>query len=141
MYQEMMYCVRNELSRIVREKNTKEREAAGTGAELEADDAALLEERIDVALESIEELVTTALYDKIFSPPHSADAQLDENLASRIAALNILELSLEHLGLDLEKAGRWDESGRSMRDGLEDIIALAATGTSLLPLVHRTELI
>jgi hypothetical protein len=39
------------------------------------------------------------LTDSIFSPLHSDDGRHDEALASRIAALNLLDLSLDHLGL------------------------------------------
>lgn len=38
-------------------------------------------------------------YHRIFSPLGSDDARHDEALASRIAALNMLDLSLDHLGL------------------------------------------
>ena len=90
-----------------------------------------LENRVDASLEAIEKLLATILYDRLFSPASSGDAQEDENLASRIAALNLLELSLEHLGLDLGQDGGsdgWDANGRTIRDSLEEIIGSAGNG-------------
>lgn len=37
--------------------------------------------------------------ERLFSPIESDDARHDEALSSRIAALNMLDLSLDHLGL------------------------------------------
>ena len=94
-------------------------------------DSTQLDNRVDVSLERIEKVLTTVLFDRLFSPASSGDAQEDENLASRIAALNLLELSLEHLGLDLGQDGGsdgFDANGRTLRDSLEEIIGVAGKG-------------
>ncbi|KAJ2691194.1 hypothetical protein GGH99_002471 [Coemansia sp. RSA 1285] len=57
---------------------------------------------ICVALtECVEKLVMEAIYLQIFSPPSSLcdDRAQDEQLASKVAALNMADISLEHLGL------------------------------------------
>ena len=40
----------------------------------------------------------------LFRPSHSDDASHDEALSSRIAALNMLDLTLDHLGVDSGKS-------------------------------------
>ena len=99
------------------------------------------DDRIDAALERVEEVVTGALYDRLFSPHSSGDQQADENLASRIAALNILELSLDHLGIDLAGGGldEWNDGQRTIRDSLEDIIGLAGKGALFFPMCSRRQ--
>ncbi|KAK4699257.1 hypothetical protein P7C70_g7008, partial [Phenoliferia sp. Uapishka_3] len=128
----LFYGVREELSRGVTAKVAKKRREAverGLGEkDLEEVDHGSVQERVDAALEEIEHIVTVTLYDRLFSPQSSGDVQEDENLASRIAALNILELSLDHLGIDLGGGGLddWNDGQRTIRDSLEDIIGSAS---------------
>lgn len=42
---------------------------------------------------------------RLFSPATSDDASHDEALSSRVAAMNMVDLGLEHLGVDIGKAG------------------------------------
>jgi hypothetical protein len=42
---------------------------------------------------------------RLFMQPDSDDASHDETLASRVAALNVLDLTLEHLDIDVGGAG------------------------------------
>ncbi|GAA5956996.1 hypothetical protein JCM3765_006664 [Sporobolomyces pararoseus] len=91
------------------------------------EDFGVLEERVDSTLAEVENLIlSTSLYPHVFSPPFSSDAQDDENLASRIAALNVLELSLEHLGVELgsEEEGLpgWENQKRGVRETVEDLV-------------------
>ncbi|GAA6020550.1 hypothetical protein JCM11491_000792 [Sporobolomyces phaffii] len=90
------------------------------------EDFGVLEERVDATLSEIEDVVlSTALYPHAFSPPFSSDSQDDENLASRIAALNVLELGLEHLGVDLGTAEEglpgWEHQKRGASETMEDL--------------------
>ncbi|KAI9260275.1 hypothetical protein EDC94DRAFT_136959 [Helicostylum pulchrum] len=55
-------------------------------------------ERLDV----IETYICNQLYDELFANPDGDEAMQDEALESRIAALNLLDLSLEHLGVLLQ---------------------------------------
>ncbi|KAJ2559776.1 hypothetical protein EV175_000161 [Coemansia sp. RSA 1933] len=54
-------------------------------------------------IECVEKLVTESIYLQIFSPPHHLsqcdDRAQDEQLASKVAALNVADITLEHLGL------------------------------------------
>ncbi len=43
---------------------------------------------------------------RLFLPPGTDDASHDEALSSRIAAVNLLDLGLGHLGVEVGKAGR-----------------------------------
>ncbi len=47
----------------------------------------------------------TDLNVRLYSLPKSDDASHDEALSSRVAALNMLDLGLEHLGVDVGAAG------------------------------------
>lgn len=72
-------------------------------------------------LQAIEDAVTQELYDRLFAPPQFKDRELDGNLASRIAALNLLGLDLPHLGLVLPTTK--SEAGVKLREGLDNLIA------------------
>lgn len=129
---------RNITSEKIKEKRRREGHYATTGEHVdgveedeEANEAAM-DALLDRGLERIEEVVIVAVYDRLFSPSGANDAQLDENLATRIKALNQLELSLEHLGVELGggvgASQGWDTDSRTMRDSLEDIIGIAGKG-------------
>ncbi|KAF8141862.1 hypothetical protein EV363DRAFT_35915 [Boletus edulis] len=67
------------------------------------------EEQVDEAqirdvLETIEATLCTLLYDRLFLPSTSDDASHNEALSSRVAALNMLDLGLEHLDIDIGDA-------------------------------------
>ncbi|WWD20698.1 hypothetical protein CI109_105174 [Kwoniella shandongensis] len=70
--------------------------------------------------ERVEALVCRLLYNRMFSPLESDDAKHDEALASRIAALNMLDLSLDHLGLITHPEGEQPEG--TVAKGLADIV-------------------
>ena len=55
-------------------------------------------ERLDL----IETYVCNQLYDRLFANPDGDEAMQDEALESRIAALNLLDLDLNHLGVLLQ---------------------------------------
>lgn len=65
-------------------------------------------------------LVDRKLTGRLFSPLDSDDTKHDEALASRIAALNMLDLSLDHLGL-ITRPEDEDEPG-TIADGLAKIV-------------------
>ncbi|KAI9573913.1 hypothetical protein HD554DRAFT_2166739 [Boletus coccyginus] len=76
-------------------------DARPVGEMEEADEA-----RIRDVLETIEATLSTLLYDRqvLFLPSTSDDASHNEALSSRIAALNMLDLGLEHLDVDIGDA-------------------------------------
>ncbi|KAK4055886.1 hypothetical protein OIO90_003143 [Microbotryomycetes sp. JL221] len=119
-------------SSILNTLTDRKREETATGqttdvttTRLTREDEIIIEESVTRALETVEDTITSLLYDKLFAIGLSDDFQQDENLSSRIAALNVLEISLEHLGLDLGDDG--DDNGYGgdaveVRDAIDDIM-------------------
>ncbi|KZP01711.1 hypothetical protein CALVIDRAFT_552043 [Calocera viscosa TUFC12733] len=70
------------------------------------------------ALDRVESVLCTLLYDRLFCPAESDDARHDEALASRVAALNMLDLGLGHLGVDVLGSG--GEAGGE--EGVEEVV-------------------
>jgi hypothetical protein len=139
-YQETLHAVRLDLTRNIGSAPSAHSDADwSTAPSLE--DFSQLEERVDASLEKVEEVVTSVLYDRLFAPPSARDLQEDENLASRIAALNVLELDLEHLGLELgneEGLAGWEGRSSNARDSLEDLAALVGKGACAVPYFVRS---
>lgn len=134
-YQDLTDAMRVDLNRTLRVRLVKEkrrgRDSETAESELDQDDYVSLEEKADASLERVEEVVTSILYDRLFAPLASSDSQEDENLASRIAALNMLELSLEHLGLDLsseKSSDEWGAQSRPITDSLEEVVRIVGEG-------------
>lgn len=63
------------------------------------------ESRVKELVEVVEATLSTLFYDRLFLPSHSDDASHNEALSSHIAALNLLDLGLEHLDVDVGSAG------------------------------------
>ncbi|CEG67400.1 hypothetical protein RMATCC62417_03837 [Rhizopus microsporus] len=57
----------------------------------------------DASLDKIESLLCEQLYDYFFTDPHGDEAMQGEALESRIAAFNLLDLDLSHLGVSLSQ--------------------------------------
>ncbi|KAI0063996.1 hypothetical protein BV25DRAFT_1823488 [Artomyces pyxidatus] len=56
-------------------------------------------------LEAVERVICTLFYDRLYLQPKCDDASHDEALSSRVAALNMLDLGMEHLGVEVGSAG------------------------------------
>ncbi|KAL6306233.1 hypothetical protein BKA93DRAFT_895417 [Sparassis latifolia] len=56
-------------------------------------------------MDGVERVICSMFYDRLFLPVTADDASHDEALSSRIAAVNLLDLGLAHLGVDVGKAG------------------------------------
>ena len=69
---------------------------------------------------------------RLFSPIESDDARHDEVLASRIAALNMLDLSLDHLGLitQPDEVDEEIEDKHAIQNGLRDVVEQIGEGMS-----------
>ncbi|KAH9947014.1 hypothetical protein B0H21DRAFT_740607 [Amylocystis lapponica] len=63
------------------------------------------EGRVREVMDVVERVVCLLFYDRLFLPESADDASHDEALSSRIAAVNLLDLGLTHLGVDIGKAG------------------------------------
>ncbi|KAI0689506.1 hypothetical protein BC835DRAFT_1418481 [Cytidiella melzeri] len=84
------------LAEIAKEEDDTEKES-------EADDHQENEKskRIRGVIEAVERTLCTVFYDRLFMQSSSDDATHDEALSSRIAAVNLLDLTLDHLGVDV----------------------------------------
>ncbi|KAI0085825.1 hypothetical protein BDY19DRAFT_1075893 [Irpex rosettiformis] len=83
------------------------REDDDTEKESEAEDhpEGLRDKRIREVVEAVEKTLCTVFYDRLFLQSCSDDATHDEALSSRIAAVNLLDLNLNHLGVDVGECG------------------------------------
>jgi len=71
------------------------------------------------------------LSNRLFAPASSNDRQDDESLSMRIAGLHMLDLTLDHLGIQtylVTGDPEADDVQRTVRDGLEEIISLCGKG-------------
>ncbi|ODN99475.1 hypothetical protein L198_03319 [Cryptococcus wingfieldii CBS 7118] len=80
----------------------------------------MIEKEASDGTERVEGLLARLLYNRLFSPWESDDSRHDEALASRIAALNMLDLSLDHLGLITQPDG--EEPEGTIANGLYNIV-------------------
>ncbi|KAF8159896.1 hypothetical protein B0H34DRAFT_705261 [Crassisporium funariophilum] len=62
------------------------------------------ETRVRDVMEAVERTITSLFYDRLFMQPTTDDASHDEALSSRVAALNMLDLGLGHLGIEVGEA-------------------------------------
>jgi hypothetical protein len=70
----------------------------------------------------------SARSDSFFCPSGSDDAKHDDALAVRISALNELELTIDHLGVEtIDKEGKQNPA---VVEGLEEIVKAVGEGMS-----------
>ncbi|KAG6902479.1 hypothetical protein C0995_016056 [Termitomyces sp. Mi166 len=60
------------------------------------------EAKIKESMDAVERTICTLFYDRLYMQPTSDDLSHDETLSSRVAALNMLDLGLEHLDIHVE---------------------------------------
>ncbi|OCH86943.1 hypothetical protein OBBRIDRAFT_782382 [Obba rivulosa] len=118
----------------------KEKQADGE-LKPEADEGSL-EARTNQAMDAIEQALCSLFYDRLFLLANSDDASHDEALSSRIAAVNLLDLGLAHLGVDVGDAGPQVEAvvkscGRTLMQ-LDSACRAPADKAALLVAVHKT---
>ncbi|KAF8074643.1 hypothetical protein FPV67DRAFT_1665396 [Lyophyllum atratum] len=63
------------------------------------------ETKIKQVIDVVEQTVCSLFYDRLYMQPTSDDSSHDEALSSRVAALNMLDLGLEHLDINVENGG------------------------------------
>ncbi|KAG5642108.1 hypothetical protein DXG03_003607 [Asterophora parasitica] len=63
------------------------------------------ETKIKEAMDVVERGICSLFYDRLYMQPTSDDSSHDEALSSRVAALNMLDLGLEHLDIHADQAG------------------------------------
>ncbi|KAG5339356.1 hypothetical protein C0989_004636 [Termitomyces sp. Mn162] len=64
------------------------------------------EAKIQESMETVERTICTLFYDRLYMQPTSDDSSHDETLSSRVAALNLLDLGLEHLDIHVENPSK-----------------------------------
>ncbi|KAG6888143.1 hypothetical protein C0992_009515 [Termitomyces sp. T32_za158] len=64
------------------------------------------EAKIKESMEVVERTICTLFYDRLYMQPTSDDLLHDQTLSSRVAALNMLDLGLEHLDIHVEHQSR-----------------------------------
>ncbi|KAF8884076.1 hypothetical protein CPB84DRAFT_1850791 [Gymnopilus junonius] len=132
-----------EKERKDREKEDKhtEKEKEGSGGEEEAQDREKRvlerlegESRIRDVMEAVERVVTSLFYDRLFMQATTDDASHDEALSNRIAALNMLDLSLRHLGIQVGSSSLSPTNGDSDEEEAEVDVVVKACGEILTQL-------
>ncbi|EED79722.1 predicted protein [Postia placenta Mad-698-R] len=63
-------------------------------------------EQVREIMDAVERVLCSLFYDRLFLPANTDDASHDEALSSRIAAVNLLDLGLAHLGVDVGSSGK-----------------------------------
>ncbi|KAN0059916.1 hypothetical protein ACQY0O_007888 [Thecaphora frezii] len=133
-FQDFFASLRSQLESVEHERADRARRRSqlqhSSGATLHEQQAAM--DRTDELLEVVESVVTAEVYDRIFCPSTSKDGYHDDALASRIAALNVLGLSLSHLGLHVSATTDGGDGG-----GKDGSPSDAAAATSKLDAVVK----
>lgn len=125
--QDFMEAIYDDLIKHYRPRRSVDTDRSTRSADEEEDDS-----EASAGTERVEALVCSMLYNRIFSPLSSDDANHDEALASRIAGLNMAELTLDHLGLITRPPG----DGGKLADGLDEIVAEAGAELQKLNAPH-----
>lgn len=122
--QDFMEGVYDDLARHYRAEPSKKWEKDREAEALES----YIEDEAGDGTERVEAVVCRLLHNRIFSPLNSDDARHDEALASRIAALNLLDLTLDHLGLITHPKD--EESKGALSRGLASLVDNIGAGES-----------
>ena len=85
-----------------------------------------IEDEASLAVERVESVVTTEIFDLLFSQSDD-DKVKDDELASRIAALNMLDLNLNHLGVEVQDHKHFENHDEHqaqllVKHGLENVV-------------------
>ncbi|KAG6846732.1 hypothetical protein H0H93_012197, partial [Arthromyces matolae] len=77
-------------------------EGDGASDEKRIKDKIESEAKIKESMDVVERTICSLFYDRLYMQPTSDDLSHDETLSSRVAALNMLDLGLEHLDIHVE---------------------------------------
>ncbi|KAI0369793.1 hypothetical protein BV20DRAFT_336540 [Pilatotrama ljubarskyi] len=119
------------------EKDAGERSEGNTDEERESPKAL----HVKRVMEAVERTVCSVYYDRLFLPPGSDDVSHDEALSSRIAAVNLLDLGLGHLGVEVGRAAREVDAlvracGQTLMQ-LDSVCRAPADKAAVLVSVHK----
>ncbi|EMD38990.1 hypothetical protein CERSUDRAFT_93030 [Gelatoporia subvermispora B] len=124
------------------EGDALDKEKQGDGEVRPEGEESKIENRTVQAMDAIERALCSLFYDRLFLFANSDDASHDEALSSRIAAVNLLDLGLTHLGVDVGEAGPQVEAvvsscGQTLMR-LDSACRAPADKAALLVSVHKT---
>ncbi|KAH9849874.1 hypothetical protein C2E23DRAFT_736274 [Lenzites betulinus] len=131
-----------------KDKDKDEKEADSEAGEHVEKDANTDDERdspkshyVTRVMDTVERAICSLFYDRLFLPPGSDDVSHDEALSSRIAAVNLLDLSLSHLGVEVGRATREVDSlvkacGQTLMQ-LDSVCRAPADKAGVLVSVHK----
>ncbi|KAI0642379.1 hypothetical protein C8Q79DRAFT_917389 [Trametes meyenii] len=96
---------------------------------------------VNRVMEAVERTVCSLFYDRLFLPQGSDDVSHDEALSSRIAAVNLLDLGLGHLGVEVGRATREVDAlvkacGQTLMQ-LDSVCRAPADKSGVLVSVHK----
>ncbi|KAF8993241.1 hypothetical protein BDQ17DRAFT_1368587 [Cyathus striatus] len=86
-----------------------------------------LEQRVKDVMEAVEKVICEVFYDRLFMQPTTDDSSHDEALSSRVAALNMLDLTLGHLDIEVPEAAK---------KGVNGVVAKCGEALSRLVTAH-----
>jgi hypothetical protein len=93
-------------------------------------------------LDAIETYICHQLYDHLFTHPDGDEAMQDEALESRIAALNLLDLDLNHLGVSFDEEGKqFEDIAKIAGAQLQQLNTMMGAKDKLLALVKTHQII
>ncbi|KAG6841197.1 hypothetical protein C0991_000994 [Blastosporella zonata] len=103
--QEMRLSEGSFLGRLRKEPEHFE-DGEGTNDEKRIKEKIDSEAKIKESMDVVERTICCLFYDRLYMQPSSDDLLHDETLSSRVAALNMLDLGLEHLDIHVEHANK-----------------------------------
>ncbi|KAG0187617.1 hypothetical protein DFQ28_006061 [Apophysomyces sp. BC1034] len=101
-------------------------------------------DNVEDSLDTVESFICSKLYDCLFPEPKGDEYLADEALASRIAALSLLDLSLEHLGVILNDPAEIDSINEAFKAAgiqLQKLISMTSAKEKIETLVKTHEII
>ncbi|KAL1933956.1 hypothetical protein VTP01DRAFT_8046 [Rhizomucor pusillus] len=108
------------------------------------DDEKADKEKIEGRLDNIESFICYELYEKLFSISGGDEVLQDEALESRIAALNLLDLDLQHLGVLVEDPAESESIENIVREAglqLQQLNSMPSAKEKLRALVHTHQVV
>ncbi|GJJ11369.1 hypothetical protein Clacol_005601 [Clathrus columnatus] len=95
-FQTLYVTIRDDILRQTVYSDEGSEDTSFIGSDTDVDD-----EKIIPILDEVETALCEIFYDRLFCPIGGDDLSHDDTLANRIAGLNMLDLGLEHLGVDI----------------------------------------
>ncbi len=119
-------------SSIHKKPSTEDNKDHQTATSEEEDRMHEHEMKVTKAMDAVERVICSLFYDRLFAPEGSDDKSHDEALSNRVAALNMLDLTLDHLGVEVEGDGA---------EGVDEVARAVGRGMSFCYVIYLSDLI